>query len=297
MKHKSIDFEKRSAELLASAKRILLSKPEPLILNFEWKETMNTTTRKPKHARHAELTHNESPIENSSETQSTIQPSEDTQMSKDNAVTEERVTLTAEEVTFAKEKTTRAEITAAALARREAEALAAAERKASKEAAKIAKADAVTEKKLAFAALKAEREAAKLEREAATSEAGGYAGSMLSLRDAKTRYVRGLTGQLHSGDELAETLSAVEPGNVIALALGVLELPANPYAHLNVGQQSMNLRNKMRLAVGKGTLTIDTIKQTIADNELAIPDEVLAARAERRATAIARREAVVQANA
>ncbi len=142
---------------------------------------------------------------------------------------------------------------AAKLAEREA-------KKAEREAAKAAKVTTTAEER---AANKAEREA----RLAALNPDGKrtYTGSMLALADRVKQgaYVKGATGQLRSTNELAEALDAVPVDNVIRLAKQVLGLEANPYVNLNTGQQSMNLRNLMRGAIKKGTLTIATIRETI----------------------------------
>lgn len=141
----------------------------------------------------------------------------------------------------------------------------AAEKAQAKVVAKAAKAAASShlseEAKAAKAAAHAERQA----RIAALAEGRKYSGEMLSLADRVKQgaYVKSTTGQLRSTDALAEALDAVPVMNVIALAKEVLGLDENPYSRLNTGQQSMNLRNKMRGAISKGTLTIETIKEVI----------------------------------
>lgn len=139
------------------------------------------------------------------------------------------------------------------------------EKAAQREAAKAEKAAASShlseEAKAAKAAAHAERQA----RIAALAEGRKYSGEMLSLADRVKQgaYVKSATGQLRSTDALAEALDAVPVMNVIALAKEVLGLDENPYSRLNTGQQSMNLRNKMRGAISKGILTIETIKEII----------------------------------
>ncbi len=78
-----------------------------------------------------------------------------------------------------------------------------------------------------------------------------YVGSMLALADRVKAgvYTKGMTGQLRSNDDLAMALDAVPTDNVILLAMKALHLTTNPYAALNRGQQSMNLRNKLRGAI------------------------------------------------
>ena len=162
--------------------------------------------------------------------------------------------------------------------------------KAEKEAAKLAKVTATKE----------EREAAKAERQArlAALNPDGtrkYVGSMLALADRVKEgvYVKGVTGQLRSNDELAQILDGVTPNGVIQTAKAVLALDANPYSHLNVGQQSMNLRNKVRGALRKGTITLDAIRAYVAENDLDCSVSIVekaAAKAERVAQAKAERE-------
>ena len=163
--------------------------------------------------------------------------------------------------------------------------------KAEKEAAKLAKVTATKE----------EREAAKVERQArlAALNPDGtrkYVGPMLALADRvkEGAYVKGVTGQLRSNDELAQILDGVTPNGVIQTAKAVLELDANPYSHLNVGQQSMNLRNKLRGALRNGLTTLDAVREYVAVNDLDCSVSIVekaAAKAERVATAKAEREA------
>ena len=124
---------------------------------------------------------------------------------------------------------------------------------------------AVTDHSDQKAAKAAEREAAKAAREAAKAEklaqADGYAGSMLALRDARVRYVKAMNGRLRSTDQIAEVFDAVDPMGVVAIAMRALNLEANPYARLNIGQQSMNLRNRLRGALKKGIVTLDAIRE------------------------------------
>lgn len=92
----------------------------------------------------------------------------------------------------------------------------------------------------------------------------GYFGPMLALRKAVVKYVKAENGQPCCGDDLANlcgryTREAVVAGLVVALAL-----PGNPYAHLNPGQQSMNLRNKARAAIKNGHIQIAAIEAALA---------------------------------
>lgn len=146
-------------------------------------------------------------------------------------------------------------------------AAAAAQAKIAAKQAKIdAKAAKDAKKAEDAAASKAEREAkaekAKQERDAKNEaraaelaeKSGGkrtYFGSMLTLADRVKAgaYVKGINGQLRTDDDLAVTLEACKPEAVVQLLLKFLQLETNPYVHLNIGQQSMNLRNKARGAI------------------------------------------------
>jgi len=182
---------------------------------------------------------------------------------------------------------------------------------AKKEAAEMAKAEKAAAKLAAIqsknVSTKEERDAAKAaraERLAALDPDGTkkYHGPMLALADRVKQgaYVKGATGQLRSTNELAEVLDAVPVDNVIRLAKIVLELPENPYTNLNSGQQSMNLRNRMRGAIKKGTLALDTVRECIEENGFATATDWAAeAEAKRaaRAASVAAAKAVKEAKA
>lgn len=104
-------------------------------------------------------------------------------------------------------------------------------------------------------ARKQAREAAKLARQAEI----GHQAKMAALMEAKKHYTKSTTGQLRSNDAIAVALDAVPPANVIKLAMNLLQITVNPYQRLNTGQQSMNLRNKLRGALKRGVLTLDQI--------------------------------------
>lgn len=147
-----------------------------------------------------------------------------------------------------------------------------AEKTAAREASKAEKAATQLAK---VTATKEEREAAKSQRQArfAALNPDGtrkYIGSMLALADRvkEGAYVKGVTGQLRSNDELAQILDGVTPNGVIQTAKAILALDMNPYSHLNVGQQSMNLRNKLRGAVRKGTITLNAVREYVGTNDL-----------------------------
>jgi colicin import membrane protein len=98
-----------------------------------------------------------------------------------------------------------------------------------------------------------------------------YTGSMLALADRVKQgvYVKSATGQLRSTDALAVAMDEVPPENAVKLGMALFEEP-NKYAALNIGQQSMNYRNRMRGAIKAGKLTLETIVETIKANSLAI---------------------------
>lgn len=79
-------------------------------------------------------------------------------------------------------------------------------------------------------------------------EATGYQGSMIRLRErlAQGAYKKAINGQPCCGDQVAVALGALTPAQVIRACIVAMALPSNPYTHLNIGQQSMNLRNKLR---------------------------------------------------
>lgn len=137
-----------------------------------------------------------------------------------------------------------------------------------------AKAKAKAEKDAAAAVKKEERAKAKAERDARIAElaASGktYTGSMLALADKVKQgvYIKGANGQLHTNDELANALDGIGATDVVRIGLDALKIEDNPYSKLNVGQQSMNLRNRMRGAIKKGTLTIAEIVEYIVRNKI-----------------------------
>lgn len=73
-----------------------------------------------------------------------------------------------------------------------------------------------------------------------------YTGPMLVLRDAAKHYVKGKNGNPHCNDAIARALDGLTREQVVKCLVSVLDLEGNPYAALNPGQQSMNLRNKAR---------------------------------------------------
>lgn len=92
----------------------------------------------------------------------------------------------------------------------------------------------------------------------------GYFGPMLALRKAVVKYVKAENGQPCCGDDLANLCGRYTREAVVAGLVAALALPGNPYAHLNPGQQSMNLRNKARAAIKNGHVQISTIEAALA---------------------------------
>ena len=147
-----------------------------------------------------------------------------------------------------------------------------------KEAEKAARAEARERAKLEKAAQReAEKEAkkvAKAAREATPKPQ--FTHTMEALREAKKLYVKSTTGQFRSTDPVAVALDTVPPTKVVELAIRVLGLPKNPYAHLNVGQQSMNLRNRLRFAIKSGTKTLQELIDVRDAGAFAMTDDEVA---------------------
>lgn len=82
----------------------------------------------------------------------------------------------------------------------------------------------------------------------------GYQGPMRALRDRVKAgaYTKAANGQPSCGDAIAQALGHLEPAEVIRACIIAMNLAANPYVHLNIGQQSMNLRNKLRGMMKRG---------------------------------------------
>lgn len=94
-----------------------------------------------------------------------------------------------------------------------------------------------------------------------------YAGPMLLLRERSKRgaYQRAKNGQPSCGDDLAQILGQLKPEFVIRACLIALDVPTNPYLHLNIGQQSMNLRNKLRGALKREEFGMGVVKEAAED--------------------------------
>lgn len=151
----------------------------------------------------------------------------------------------------------------AAAEAKKAEALKAKEEKVAAAAAK--KAAAAAEKAAAAEA----RAAAAAERKAAKAETNEPAEGMSSaLREKVTLglYVKGKNGQLRTNDSIALALESVAVNDMVPLIMKTMGLTENPYGHLNQGQQSMNLRNRLRGAIRKeakieGTETVISLER------------------------------------
>ncbi len=249
----------------------------------------------PKHARHVKPSNTEAaPAEAPLDTTSggAVQsgfsifnqtPVKESLMSAQDA---EKMTTTAEE-RKAQIAAAKAERDAVKAANATAKAELAAEKLAAKEAKAAAKAEAAAAKAQARADAKAEREARMAEL--------GPQSTMSALRDAKKNYVKSATGLLRSNDDLAQALDAVTATNVVPMALALLQLEHNPYARLNVGQQSMNLRNRLRGALKKGLITIAQVVEVRDAGGYAIPAEDIAAKAIAKAERDAKRAAKAEA--
>lgn len=133
----------------------------------------------------------------------------------------------------------------------------------------------IDERDALMAQRKKEREeaVAKAAAEGKTTRERTYDGSMLALADRVKQgvYVKGTNGQLRCQDEVALALDGVPAKKIVPLLMEVFQLEDNPYSALNYGQQSMNLRNRLRGALRKGLelgegeakvkVTLDYVKQ------------------------------------
>lgn len=113
-------------------------------------------------------------------------------------------------------------------------------------------------------------EAANLAAEAAelaeeTPVIDGYFGPMLALRSRSKAgaYTKAANGQLCCADDVASILGALQPHDVIRACIIAMALPSNPYTHLNIGQQSMNLRNKLRGCLKRGEFGMGVLREAV----------------------------------
>lgn len=95
----------------------------------------------------------------------------------------------------------------------------------------------------------------------------GYTGPMLALRERAKRgiYKKAANGQPSCGDEVAQILGALVPAQIIRACILALNLEGNPYLHLNIGQQSMNLRNKLRGALDRGEFGMGVLREAVEE--------------------------------
>lgn len=109
------------------------------------------------------------------------------------------------------------------------------------------------------------REAEEMAAEAAKPVIDGYVGPMLALRSRSKAgaYVKAANGQLCCADDVASILGALPPAYVIRACIIAMALPSNPYAHLNIGQQSMNLRNKLRGCLKRGEFGMGVLREAV----------------------------------
>lgn len=107
---------------------------------------------------------------------------------------------------------------------------------------------------------------AKLNKQAPAIPGTPYQGPMLALRDRLKAgvYKKAANGQPSCGDEIAMILGQLEPSEVIKACCIALDIK-NPYEHLNVGQQSMNLRNKLRGALKKDVFGMGVVREAVED--------------------------------
>lgn len=98
-------------------------------------------------------------------------------------------------------------------------------------------------------------------------EPTGYQGPMLALRERLKAgaYKKAANGQPSCGDALAQALGVLKPADVIRACIIALAFDANPYTHLNVGQQSMNLRNRVRNALTRGDFGMGVVIEAVEE--------------------------------
>jgi len=97
----------------------------------------------------------------------------------------------------------------------------------------------------------------------------GYTGPMIALRErlAAGAYSKASNGQPCCGDAIAIKLGTLNPAQVIRACIIAMNLPNNPYTHLNIGQQSMNLRNKLRGCMKRGEFGFGVVAEAVEQIE------------------------------
>lgn len=191
----------------------------------------------------------------------------------------------------------------------EAKKIASAEKAKKLEEATAKRTQEALDRKAAAEARAAKANETKEQREARiaalTAEGRTYTGSMLALADRVKAgvYVKSMTGQLRSTDELAVALDAVPAENVVKLGMLVFG-EANKYAALNIGQQSMNYRNRIRGAIKNGkvklgddVITLDLIKKLRDDNGFATGEAMAAEKAKAKEAREAKAKEALEAKA
>jgi hypothetical protein len=93
----------------------------------------------------------------------------------------------------------------------------------------------------------------------------GYQGPMKVLRERVKAgaYTKAANGQPSCNDEVAQILGHLEPTEVIKACIIAMDLATNPYLTLNIGQQSMNLRNKLRGAIKRGEFGMGVLREAV----------------------------------
>lgn len=220
-----------------------------------------------------------------------VNPGTESTTSGETNMTETTTESRASEAQAKKEAETKAKIEA-----KEAKQKAAAEKKAAAEAEKAKKAEERKAVMEAKAKERAEKEAARKAELEASGSKRTYIGSMLTLADRVKAgvYVKGTNGQLRSNDDVAIALEACSAKNVVKLLTELLkskEVAHKDYSALNIGQQSMNLRNVLRGAIKAGKVSIDELKAARDAGNYADAEAELAAKREAKAKRDAEREA------
>lgn len=112
-------------------------------------------------------------------------------------------------------------------------------------------------------------EAAEMTIEAAKPTKQQYTGPMLILRQRLKAgaYGKMANGQPACGDQLAQMLGSLNSAQVIRACMIAMAIEVNPYAHLNIGQQSMNLRNKLRGMLKQGVFGYGVVAEAVEEVE------------------------------
>jgi hypothetical protein len=142
--------------------------------------------------------------------------------------------------------------------------------------ARIAKAAEKERARAIKAAAQTQNREQKAAERAARQAASASDSPMATLRDAKKRYVKSATGQYRTPDALGDILDAVPADRIVDLVIEVLDLKGNPYLFLNRGQQSMNLRNKLRFAIKRGEVTLARIEEVRDAGQYTLTEEQMA---------------------